>query len=511
MFLLTVLDASSRARTHRVDGPVYLEAFACHASAPHRWIATPDPDDGSVTLHAPDTSPVVTLRPDVPVSLGDLRLHLTRTSVKDTDPITPVDRRGPLGLKIEGRPFVPLGAQPITLGSSLTCDVVLDDPAVSPRHCEVSIHHGRPMAWDLGSANGLRVGGVRVPCAELEVGTTFTLGRTCIEVTSSVSSSARAARTLVGSSAAIEHVRREIVRIAAAPYAVLIEGESGVGKELVAREIHAASPRARGPLVTVNCGAIAPELIESELFGHEKGAFTGAGGRRRGLFEEAHGGTLFLDEIGELPLALQPKLLRVLETQEIRRVGGEGTLRVDVRVVSATLRNLEERVAEGSFRNDLFFRLQDFRLRVPPLRERPEDIPEIAQTLLDRIARDTGRHRRLEDRALARLMGWHWPGNVRELFAVLKRAVFASSSPFLAVGDLQFPATRSTPPPPASVRERTLAAWPEGVRHGDLAGLVTWCNGNLTHASRITGLARSTIRARLARARQTASLAAQAG
>ncbi|MFO0609302.1 MAG: sigma 54-interacting transcriptional regulator [Polyangiales bacterium] len=502
MFLLTVLDGTSRVRTHRVDGPVCIELPA--APSPHtasRWIATPEPDGAAVTLRAPDLTPLATLRPGERGSLDDVLVHLVRAPALDTDAIVPARRGRPLALVIEGRRPVPLGDRPLTLGSSLACDVVLDDPSVSPRHCEVTARHGRHAVWDLHSANGLWIANARVPCAELDAGSAFTVGRTRVEV--AALDAPRVARSIVGSSSAIARVRREIERVAPAPYAVLIEGESGAGKELVAREIHAASTRAEGPLVTVNCGAIAPELIESELFGHEKGAFTGAGGRRRGLFEEAHGGTLFLDEIGELPLALQPKLLRVLETRELRRVGGDGAVKVDVRVVSATLRDLDARVADGSFRHDLFFRLQDFRVRVPPLRERPEDVPDLAEALLDRIARDTGRHRRLEDRALARLMGWHWPGNVRELFAVLKRAVFASPGPFLAAEHLQLPGAGR--PTPSSVRECAPPAWPEAVRYGDLAGLVDWCNGNLTRVSRITGLARSTIRARLARARRESS------
>lgn len=502
MFLLTVMDGMSRTRTHHVDGPVCIELPTSPSPSPSprgtaRWIAAPAPDGATVTLHAPDRTPVATLRPGDREDIDGVLVHLARTDAHDTDAIVPARRARPLALVLENRRPIPLGERSLILGRNPGCDVVLDDPAVSPRHCEIIVRHGRHVVWDLHSANGLWIAGARVPFVELDVGSCVTIGRTRMEI--AALDAPRRGRSIVGASAAIARVRREIERVAPAPYAVLIEGESGAGKELIAREIHAASPRAAGPLVTVNCGAIAPELIESELFGHEKGAFTGAGGRRRGLFEEAHGGTLFLDEIAEMPLALQPKLLRVLETHELRRVGGEGTVKVDVRIVSATLRDLDARVAEGAFRHDLFFRLQDFRVRVPSLRERPEDIPELAEALLERIARDTGRHRRLEDRALARLMDWRWPGNVRELFAVLKRAVFASSGPFLAVEHLEFSTTgRSVPPP---VREEATMPWPEGVRHDDLVGLLAWCNGNLTRASRITGLARSTLRARLARAR----------
>jgi DNA-binding NtrC family response regulator len=407
--------------------------------------------------------------------------------------IARVPRREALGLRIEGQRVLPLHRRTLRLGTHPTCDLVIDDPAVSPQHCEVVPAEDGWAVWDLGSTNGVWVGGARVPMATLEHGVSMTLGRTRVQCVA-IDETPRGSCGIAGSSSQIEYVRREIERLAVAPYAVLIEGESGVGKELVARALHAQSTRRHGPLVAVNCGAIAPELIESELFGHERGAFTGAVGRRRGLFEEANGGTLFLDEVAELSLPLQAKLLRVLETGEIRRVGAEGTVRVDVRVLSATLRDIEQRVCSGAFRNDLFFRLQDFRLRVPALRERPSDIGEIAEALLRRIGHETGHHRRLEDGALARLMAWHWPGNVRELFAALKRAVFVSQGPTIAASHLEIIAGERLNRPMRGVE------WPDEVANGDLTALVAWCGGNLSRVSAITGLARSTVRARLARA-----------
>jgi two-component system nitrogen regulation response regulator GlnG len=206
---------------------------------------------------------------------------------------------------------------------------------------------------------------------------------------------------------------------------VLITGESGTGKELFARLLHEMGPSPTGPFVAVNCGALARELAESELFGHERGAFTGAASRRAGWFEEASGGTLVLDEIGELPREAQAKLLRVLETGRIRRVGGSGETAVQVRVVAATLRNLRQDAARGTFRLDLFHRLAGFELRLPPLRQRPSDIPVLAQRFLDDLAPEIG-PRQLDRAALATLQMYSWPGNVRELRNVIVRAAHLS-------------------------------------------------------------------------------------
>ncbi len=497
MFLLTVLDGTGRTLARPVDGPTSIDPATLRgAHAPRGpWLAIPDVSRGVVVVRAPDLRVLAELREGDRATLGDVALHLTRLHAERTDQIVPVRRRAELALRLPGRRPVTLGARPLLVGSWHGCDVVVDDPAVSQRHCEVCPLGDAWAVWDLGSTNGVRVGGARVPYAIVDAGATFTLGRTLVECAPADVAPADRASAIVGASPAIERLRRTIADVAAAPYPVLIEGESGVGKELVAREIHARSGRARAPLVSVNCGAIAPELIESELFGHERGAFSGAAARRRGLFEEAHEGTLFLDEIGELPLALQPKLLRVLETGEIRRVGGEGKIDVRVRVVSATLRDLDQRVREGHFRHDLLFRLQDMRVRVPPLRERAGDVPALAEALLRRIGDETGLHKRLEDRALARLMLWRWPGNVRELFAVLKRAVYASPGTVIAAGDLDLPAAVSY-----GVCDGD-GEWPGGVTHGDLAALHAYCGGNLTRVATIAGIARSTVRARLAKAR----------
>ena len=234
----------------------------------------------------------------------------------------------------------------------------------------------------------------------------------------------RRAPRLVAEGAAMKEVLRVVQKVAPTPTTVLIEGESGSGKELIARALHELSPRAERPFVAVNCGAIPETLIESELFGHAKGAFTDARTARRGLFEEADGGTLLLDEIGELPLPVQPALLRVLQQGEVRRVGDTRSTRVDVRVLASTNRDLAAQVQSGRFREDLYYRLNVVQLRLPPLRERQEEIAELAERLLARHAERIGiEPRRLSARALELLQRYRWPGNVRELENALERAL----------------------------------------------------------------------------------------
>ncbi len=251
---------------------------------------------------------------------------------------------------------------------------------------------------------------------------------------------------------------RQIRKVAPQKTTVLVEGESGTGKELVARALHELSPRAALPFVAVNCGAIPGELIESELFGHVRGAFTDAKRTRKGLAEEADGGTLFLDEIGELPLALQPKLLRFLEDEQVRPLGDVRARKVDVRVVAATGRDLRRAVAAGQFREDLFYRLDVVAVRIPPLRERPDDIPALAAHFLARHARlrpELG-GMALSDDALEALRAHRWPGNVRELEHALERAVVLADGPVIREEDL--PETvRAAPPAGPSRVHGTLS------------------------------------------------------
>ncbi|MFP2931479.1 sigma-54-dependent transcriptional regulator [Pyxidicoccus sp. 3LG] len=235
---------------------------------------------------------------------------------------------------------------------------------------------------------------------------------------------------MVGSSAAMREVFERLRKVAPSTATVLVLGESGTGKELVARAIHAQSPRADGPLVAVNCAAIPEGLLESELFGHEKGAFTGAQAAHAGLVEAAHGGTLFLDEIGELPAPAQARLLRMLQDGEVRRVGATRPRKVDVRIVAATHRDLPRRVQEGAFRQDLYFRLRVVEIRLPPLRERGEDLPQLAKYLLERACRKLGRTTAtFSPEALVAMTAHSWPGNVRELENAIERAVILADGP----------------------------------------------------------------------------------
>jgi transcriptional regulator with AAA-type ATPase domain len=499
MLLLTVRDGASRTLVRCVDGPVCVQV----SEREDPWLAWPDDDGRGITLLTEEHEPVGRLAPGDALVHGAVTLSLDRCLQRDdTDRIVPLRRRRPgLCLVLARDRRHVLGERSLVLGTDPGCDVVLTDPAVSARHCVVRPYRSQWLAQDLGSTNGLWVGGARVPAAVLSPGVSITLGRSTVAVAPERGPDPGEHHAIVGRSPAIQTLREAIERYARAPYPVLIEGESGCGKELVARELHARSARSQGPWVALNCGAIAPELIESELFGHEKGAFTGSVGRRRGVFEEAHGGTLFLDELGELPLTLQPRLLRVLETGELRRVGAEGALKVDVRVLSATLRDLEARVEQGLFREDLYYRLADLRVRVPPLRERRADLPLLAEHLLARIELETGRYRMLEDQGLAKLLRHPFPGNVRELLSVLKRAAYVSQDQRIGPEHLELPT-----PAPRSADDR----WPRGLPPGDLEGLLRWCQGNVTRAARRAGLARSTFRERLQR-QQACALTAGLG
>jgi two-component system response regulator AtoC len=283
-----------------------------------------------------------------------------------------------------------------------------------------------------------------------------------------------------------------VVRIAASNATVVIQGESGVGKELLATSLHYHSPRAERPFVKINCGAIPEGLLESEFFGHEKGAFTGAVARRTGRFEHADGGTLFLDEIGDLPLALQVKLLRVIQDREFERVGGNKTLHVDVRMVVATNRDLEAMVAAGTFRSDLYYRLNVVTLPVPPLRRRPADIPLLASHFLRKFATEHGRDiDGFDDHALAILQRYAWPGNVRELANAVERAVVMSTGNTLFAEDLPLPVVHASRPPAADeARPKTLK---EQVREFETRVIIQALEqhqGNRSHTAADLGISR---------------------
>jgi DNA-binding NtrC family response regulator len=275
---------------------------------------------------------------------------------------------------------------------------------------------------------------------------------------------------LCGRSAAMARVREHLGRIAGRDVCVLVSGRSGTGKELAARLLHELSPRRGGPFIAVDCGALAEGLLESELFGHERGSFTGASRDRCGLFEAASGGTLFLDEIGNTTLALQARLLRVLQEREVRRVGGNREHHVDVRVVAATNRDLAQDAAAGLFREDLLWRLDVLSLRMPALAERPEDIPDIARGILVEIASRTGESIRMSATAIERLVMHDWPGNVRELRNALERAAAFSCNGLIDVEDL--PERLRSPAAPRGAAPVTAAARMSG---GTLQSLLDIC------------------------------------
>ncbi len=310
------------------------------------------------------------------------------------------------------------------IGTGEGADLRLSDRTVSREHLTLHLTPAGVELRDEGSKNGTHIGKMRVGRVTVSSDTVLEVGSTTIALALErdpidlpLSASARFGDAL-GISAAMRHLFATLEPVAKSSTTVLLEGESGVGKEVLARALHARSDRAKGPFVVVDCGAIPPTLIESELFGHEKGAFTGATEERRGLFEDASGGTLFLDEVGELPLDLQPKLLRALEQREVRPVGGR-TRKVDVRVVAATNRRLAEAVRSKEFRQDLFYRLAVVRVTVPPLRDRPEDIEPLATAFLRAHKGDPTAT--LSPDLVALLVHHTWPGNVRELRNVIER------------------------------------------------------------------------------------------
>lgn len=331
----------------------------------------------------------------------------------------------------------------VRIGSAAENDLVLSDETVSRRHCAIEPVPGGVRIRDEGSTNGILVGSLKVAEAtasgpvQLQLGDTRIMIEPLGELVSREQSSAQRFGDLLGCSARMRELFADLERLAASDVTLLIEGETGTGKELVAESVHRASKRAAEPFVVFDCSAVAPTLIESELFGQERGAYTGAVARA-GLFEQAEGGTIFLDELGELPKELQPKLLRALERREVRRLGAQRTLSVDVRVIAATNRNLAAEVKRGNFREDLYFRLATAHVQVPPLRDRMEDIPLLVEHFLARA----GSSRKVSDippQAWAMFKAHRWPGNVRELWNAVQR--------FLVTPDRVFPTGESRPAP----------------------------------------------------------------
>jgi transcriptional regulator with PAS, ATPase and Fis domain len=312
------------------------------------------------------------------------------------------------------------------IGSGDSTDLRLSDPTVSREHLRLFLTPSGLEMRDEGSKNGTWIGGLRIRSTLVTASTALRIGTTSMSLSLEsgpldlqLSESDRFGRA-IGVSACMRNVFAMLEKASDSDVTVLLEGESGVGKEVLAQAVHQRSSRASGPFVTVDCGAIPPGLIESELFGHEKGAFTDAAKSRVGAFEQAESGTIFLDEIGELPLELQRKLLRVLEQREVRPLGSSDVRSIDVRVIAATNRRLSEAVQQNEFRQDLFYRLAVARVTIPPLRDRAEDVLPIARTFL---AASSDPPVELPEDFASMLAAYHWPGNVRELRNVLDRYV----------------------------------------------------------------------------------------
>ncbi|MDX9709116.1 MAG: sigma-54 dependent transcriptional regulator [Trichloromonas sp.] len=308
-------------------------------------------------------------------------------------------------------------------------------------------------------------------------------------------------RELLGGSPLIKKLLADIGQVAPARASVLITGESGTGKELVARTLHRASPRRQGPLVTINCAALTESLLESELFGHERGAFTGAVERKRGLLEVADGGTLLLDEIGEFPLVLQPKLLRVLQERKFRRVGGTAEIESDVRIVAATNRDLPAMIAAGAFREDLYYRLNVVTLETPPLRRRPEDIPLLALNFLHRFGGELGRRiRAIDPEVIAILQAHAWPGNVRELRNIIERGALFCAGDTLRPEHLPDSLPRRAPSAVATAGPELGRPLPElldEIEAGLIHKALLQARGVQAQAAELLGISRSNLQYKL--------------
>ncbi|MDO8520176.1 MAG: sigma 54-interacting transcriptional regulator [Deltaproteobacteria bacterium] len=381
----------------------------------------------------------------------------------------------------------PLKKTETVIGSSPDCDIVLRDEYVSGRHCSIIQTGEELILTDFQSTNGTFIGGRKISETILQGVEKITAGKTTLQLSSEEAE--EKIRPLpedhfcgmVGRSEEMRSLFAKIQRVAPTQHTILIQGETGSGKELVARALHDLSKRSQKPYVILNCGAISPNLIESELFGHEKGAFTGAVGRRLGAFEQAGGGTLFLDEIGELPLELQPKLLRVLENHTLRRVGGDAEIPVDVRVIAATHRNLADEVKKGKFREDLYFRLYVIPLQVPPLSERKEDIPLLAAHFLKN---GTSEPKSFAAKAVDKLKNHPWPGNVRELKNVILRSLIFAEGEMIGVDAIELMASGGEPEEPVNLIQMEKEKIEEALQK---------TGRNKTKAADLLGIAKSTL------------------
>jgi DNA-binding NtrC family response regulator len=383
----------------------------------------------------------------------------------------------------------------VSIGTHTQNDLVLTDPTVSRRHAEVEEKPDGYVIRDIGSTNGTLLDGVRVREAYLAPGSVIRLGETEIafsrleERIEHPGSNADRFGELIGPSIPMREVYGILERIAPTDVTVLIEGETGTGKELAARAIHSESRRAQGPFVVFDCGAVAPNLIESELFGHEKGAFTDAVKFRQGVFELADGGTVFLDEIGELSLELQPKLLRALDRREAKRIGSDRPVNFNARVIAATNKDLESEVKAGRFREDLYYRLSVVRVSMPPLRKRKDDIALIAARLLQALSAEIGKEiSGLSAESQSALAAYSWPGNVRELKNVLGRAAAMCSGARIEAKDLFLTQKRKT-----ATLDGLSGKTLEEIEKAAIQATLKSAGGNKAEAARMLGIAYSTL------------------
>lgn len=471
--------------------------IAVHASGVHGRALLVLPTGGTVYLYDLVTAPGLTKRTvmsiERPIPIGDgYSIMRSKAAVESSLPVrTELLEPLPTGVRpvalVQGRgreaQALRIAARPLSIGAAPDNAITLSDRAVSRFHCRIEPSEDGVVVRDLGSTNGTWVDGVRIQKLELRAGGILRVGRTEFRVAGGGRAERCPSTTPVVASSAMLAVMADVDRFARLPWPALIRGETGVGKELVARALHERSPRRGGPFVALNGGGLPRDLIESELFGHERGAFTGAVQSHRGAFEQAHGGTFFLDEVAELPPDLQTRLLRVLETWHVRRVGSEFARQVDVRLVCATHRDLRRMVQHGSFRADLYYRIHRLVIDVPALRHRTDDIGPLANHFLSSMAAEVG-PKQLSAEAVWRLRAYSWPGNVRELRNALELAAVGCDSTIVNA-DLVDCVLRRLADPAARPNADTLR---RAIEEYD---------GNLSAAARALGIPRSTLRDRL--------------
>jgi DNA-binding NtrC family response regulator len=409
--------------------------------------------------------------------------------------------RGGVAKTADGAEFT-IGVDPLIIGRDEGVDVKLVDPEVSAMHCELSARAEGILVRDLASTNGTFAGGIRIREAIVSSAAVLHVGGSTVHLEPSGATKVDVGYSdrfgpLVGRSPRMRRVFSVLERIAATPLSILVSGETGTGKELAAKALHEASERKGKPFVVVDCGSIPPTLAESILFGHEKGAFTGATERRIGALAEADGGTLFLDELGELPIELQPKLLRALSERQVKRVGGSGFDPIDVRVLAATRRDLLVEMNAGRFRSDLFFRIAQVKVELPPLRERGADIQLLIEDACARAGKKE--HAAVVIAWVEQRMAHHdWPGNVRELVNVASVAATLADTPG-AIDDVLMLARD-----PAEVPRAPVTAFSEAKRSALLGferdyftNLAATAPGNVSEMARASGLERHHVRAYL--------------